>query len=855
MNVADPPTDISNLSRATAANDASLPLDLPSSGAISKPCIHCGLPTTVAANDESPLVFCCTGCRGAYELINGWGLRDFYALRDQMTVTGAALSAGSQANYDRYDSDDFLGQSAPTATDTGLMCSELGVHGLHCAACSWLIERALAHEPGLHVARVKLSDHTLKVIYDPNVTKLSGIAAFLDRLGYQLLPLDRTRENHLKSENRRLLIQIAIAGFLAANAMWIAIALYAGKYSGQETEHKFFFEMMGMTLGTAAVFGPGRTFLRGAIASIKTRTPHMDLPIALALFVGAIVGLWHALSGSGDVYFDGLTALVFLLLIGRWIQFRQQHHAAKSVELMLRVTPRHANLIHSDGSTNTVLADRLVAGDKIKVDSGECLPADGIVVSGTSRLNRSLLTGESHPVSIKAGDEVEAGTVNIGSPIVVEVTAVGKHSRIGQVMSAVEAAAAEKTPLVQLADRIGGVFVVVVMLLAVATFFIWLPKSLGDATNFGTAMLIVACPCALALATPLAIAVGIGRAAKAQILVRDGGALQHLSRPGMLWIDKTGTLTEGRQLARVVWGEDRGLQLAAAVEAHCQHPIADAIVRAAELTKDSLSNSSFTVETVSIEPGGVSAVVDGAVALVGNAALMHGHSIPICETIEQLARRMAIEGETPIFVAFGEQVIGLLGLTDPVRPQAAELVSSAQQLGWKVGMLSGDLPEIANRVGSRVGIVPSFCHGGISPEEKLAAIKESRASHPTVVMIGDGANDAAALAAADVGIAVRGGAEVSLHAAPVYLASNQLLNIAQLLKGSRTTTRIIYINFAVSLAYNLLAVALALCGLITPLAAAIIMPISSVTVLGLTFLIPSFSTTASVTREPGKAST
>ena len=825
----------------------------------SLPCTHCGLSTVAPDNHAAGQpIFCCSGCQGAYALIQGWGLSEFYALRDQLTVTGAALAAGTTTQYQQFDTEEFLGESSPKITADGLACAELGVNGIHCAACTWLIENALQHQPGLRTARVKLSDHTLKIIYDPSTTKLSGIARFLDGLGYQLLPLDRTRENHLKQENRRLLVQIAIAGFLAANAMWIAVALYAGHFSGLAADQKYFFELIGMLLGTAAVCVPGRTFLKGAVAAVRARTPHMDLPIALALVVGAIVGCWNAIRGSGDVYFDGLTSLVFLLLIGRWIQFRQQHQAARSVELMLRVTPRHASLLGNDGSVATVLVDRLNKGDKIRVDAGECVAADGVIVQGDSLLNRSLLTGESVPVRVGPGDKIEAGTVNVGSPVVIAVSAVGKESRIGKIMQSVETAAAERTPIAQFADRISGIFVMVVMILASITFAIWLPHSLDRATNLSTALLIVACPCALGMATPLAIAVGIGRAARAQILVRDGAALQHLSKPGMLWIDKTGTLTEGRQHASLVWGSQDSLRLAAAIESQCQHPIAHAIVQAYSMKFRSASSLDSDIgkghfdkdyqleldlpQEVRVVTGGVQGRVDGREVVVGNASLLQALGLDIDTGLESQSNKLIAEGCTPIFIAVEGRVAGLLGLTDPLRAQAAELIQSARELGWTVGLLSGDLPEIAKRVASQVGIDLNLCYGGVTPEQKLAAIQQSRKEYSTVVMIGDGANDAAALAAADVGIAVRGGAEVSMHAAPVYLASNQLSNIARLLKGSRTTTRVIYTNFAVSLAYNLGAVSLAITGFISPLIAAIIMPLSSVTVLGLTFAIPSFQT-------------
>lgn len=805
-----------------------------------RPCTHCGLATTVScATPVGQPVFCCKGCLGAYELINGWGLADFYALRDSMSVTGAAQSAGQQSHYEQFDSVDFLGHSAPRQLADGNLTAELGVQGLHCAACSWLIERALSAQGGIHVCRVKMSDHTVRLVFDPQSTSLSEVARLLDRLGYRLLPLDRSREKHLKEENRRLLMQIAVAGFLFANGMWIAVALYAGQFTGLAASHKYFFGWVGIILGTTAVFGPGRTFFVGALAALRTRTPHMDMPIALGLLTGTVAGLWNAITGIGPIYFDCLGALVFLLLIGRWIQFRQQHRAARAVELMLRITPRHADLVGPDGGTTTVLVDRLTVGDHIRVGAGQQIAADGRIVSGTSRLNRSLLTGESQPVAVQIGDQVEAGTVNVGSPFIMEVSAVGPASRIGQVMQAVEIATGQRTPIVQLADRIGGVFVVVVMILAGITFFRWLPTSLFDATNYAAALLIVACPCALALATPLAIAVGIGRAARSQILIRDGLSLQLLAKPGKLWFDKTGTLTEGRQEANLVWGDFEALHLAAQVEQQCQHPIAQAIVLASQRARC----TSVLPEAIQVvmSDGGIEGLVNGIRVQIGNANYLAGFGVNIAERFQNLSDQLLAQGNTPIFIAVDSKLQGVVGLSDPIRPMAAEVVSRARRMGWKIGMLSGDHPEIARRVGQAVGIDVVDCLGGVSPEQKLEAIQSSRGKFATVVMVGDGANDAAALAAADVGIAVRGGAEASLHAAPIFLASNRLANLIRLLRGSVTTTRVIYLNFLISFAYNLATVYCAWVGWISPLMASILMPLSSATVLGLTFLIPSFT--------------
>lgn len=816
------------------------------SSAISLPCVHCGEPTLCPEHQDVERVFCCNGCAGAYDLIRGWGLEDFYALRDQSKLTGAARAAGQASRYEQFDAPEYLGASAPTQNADGTCTAELAVHGLHCGACAWLIENAALRENGLLSARVKMSQHTIQLVFDPGSTKLSQIASLLDRLGYQLAPFDPGKNDHLRRENRRHLTRIAIAGFLAANAMWIAVALYAGEATGVAANEKLFLVAIGTALGVSAVVGPGRTFLVGAWAALKTRTPHMDLPVALGLSVGAVIGVVNAVRGMGNVYFDSLATLVFLLLIGRWIQFRQQQRATQAVDLMLRLTPRHAELQAPDGSTRTVLVDSLVQGDTIYVSANDSIPADGNIVSGETRIDRSLLTGESVPVAASVGDVVAAGTVNLSSPISVRVSAMGRESRIGKVLEAVESASTEKTPIVMLADRIGGYFVIAVLTLACITFALWARTSLQDASSHATALLIVACPCALALATPLAIAVGLGRAARSGILIRDGSSLQQLSQGGHLWLDKTGTLTEGRQRVASFLGSVDGFILAASLETQARHPIATALVAEAKVRGLALKTNAVLEQAVD---GGVAGTIDGKSIVIGNATLMHTREISPSDelnaTIDAQVALLVERGESPLFIAADGQIVTLLGITDPIRAGAQEVLQRLSALGWKIGMLSGDHADIASRVGGRLGIPPQQCHGGLSPEDKLRIVRESRAAGETVAMIGDGANDAAALAAADVGVAVRGGAEVSLQAAPIFIATGQLQSLVNLIVGSRRTTRLIWSTFAISLTYNIVAVALALAGWISPLIAAVLMPISSASVLAVTLAYKTFETNPS----------
>ncbi len=359
------------------------------------PCDHCGLPAPRRAAGQ--LTFCCAGCRGAYHLIHQWGLEDYYSLRDQLkTGEGRAVdgAAAGGVNWDELTEAGLLGLSTPRPVGDGAVCSRLAVEGLHCGACVWLIERMAMMSPGWHEARVSLNDHSVEVTYDPQQTQLPEIAARLSRIGYRVTPwVEGSSSERYRQESRQRLVQIAIAGFCAMNAMWLAVGIYAGEHSGILFSHVQLLRIAGVILGLIAAFGPGWTFFRGAWAAIKTRTPHMDIPLALGIGVGAIAGVISVSLGRSDVYFDSVAALVFFLLVGRWIQFRQQHRAADAVSLLMRLTPAIATRIDADGQRVKVAADTLAAGDHVVVMVGEAVPVDAVVVEGSSSIDRSLLTG------------------------------------------------------------------------------------------------------------------------------------------------------------------------------------------------------------------------------------------------------------------------------------------------------------------------------------------------------------------------------------------------------------------------------------------------------------------------------
>ncbi|QDT62994.1 heavy metal translocating P-type ATPase [Calycomorphotria hydatis] len=839
-------------------------------------CTHCGQSVPIGlVKPNQKEQFCCQGCETAYHAIQSGGLGDVYELRTKIEGT-LPTAAPTAVTFEKFDEPAFHEQHV-RADANGISRTRLYLENVHCAACVGLIEKLPRLLPGVLEARVNLSRSTVDLMWAKGELPLSKIAAQLADLGYVPHPVAEDRgASARKNEDRQQLVRLAIAGACAGNTMLIAICLYAGAFTGMEVEFENYFRWVNAGLGVIAVVWPGAVFFRGAWASYRTGTPHMDLPVALGLSVGTVAGLFNTFTGQGEVYFDCLATLVFLLLVGRYIQFRQQRHAADRLAMLQSLTPRSARLITEDG-IREVPAESLSVGDLVEVRAGELIPADGTILEGRSTIDEALLTGESVGVAMGTGDTVAAGTTNLTAALRVQVTAVGELSRVGQLMRLVEEASLEKPPLVQLADRIAGYFVVIVTILAGITAACWWPYGWNRAVDHAVALLIVACPCALGLATPLAIAVAQGRAARRHILIKSGDVVERLARPGRLWLDKTGTITEGHMTLRSWHGPDDLKPLVAALERQVAHPIAQAIVEGIEKSVPRNEIDALEVSDVEqVQGSGIRGQVGETELVIGNEPFVRSRIRGTVDTIEAATREALDAGYTPILIASDGWLVAVAAVGDSVRPDARESIERLQSTGWDVGILSGDHPQIVETVASQVNIALSSAHGGVSPEEKLQYIKteagtvvgrspelptqrgnggvqwagqetrpqRSSTTPPhhkrTSTMVGDGVNDSAAMAAADVGIAVHGGAEVSLQAANVYLGRPGLKPLVELIEGSRRTLRVIHTNFAVSLGYNLLAVILAMGGYITPLVAAILMPVSSLTVLTLSFATRTF---------------
>ncbi len=799
-------------------------------------CAHCGLPVPATMrHPENARLFCCHGCETAYLI-----LQDDDELRK--TLQERQQNSPQDADYTSMDHDAFKSRYV-RSTSPERRQVRLLLEGIYCSSCVFAIEKLSQYQEGVISSRVNLTNSTVTIEWDSEIVSLSAIAQTLHRLGYPPHPADDDRFAEIgREENRKRLINLAVAGACAGNAMMIAFALYSGVFSGMATEYLLLFRWTSLIVATVSLFGPGSLFFQSAWRALQTRTSHMDVPVAVGLLAGYGLGLANTVLGRGEIYFDSISVLVFLLLVGRYLQFWQQRKAVHQISLLKSLTPQYARRIKKENVvqqiTESIPLDAIEIGDELEVRAGDLIPVDGLIRSGKSSIDCSILTGESIGVPVIAGDHVSAGTTNISSPLVIQAECLVAHSRLSEIASLVEAGIQSKTPIVQFANAIGGYFAGIVLLLAGLTFAGWAAFSLELAINHAMTLLIVACPCALGLATPFTIAIAQARAARQQILVKSGDVFEQLQNRGTVWLDKTGTITEGKITVVEYQGDKEVIPMIVAIEKHVVHPIATALVRDLDPTKE--YSETNRIEELNTIPGyGVCGRMNGGTVAVGSEKLIQKMKLSISEDFKERLNRYHQSGMTGIVIAVDGTVNAICAISDQIRPDALVAVEQLKSAGWKVGILSGDHIEVVNQVGKQLGIPASMTFSQISPEQKLEIVQES-SKHETIIMVGDGVNDSAPLAAASVGIAVHGGAAASLQAADVYINRPGLLGISVLMQGAKKTVRTVRFNFAVSLTYNIVAAGLAMSGMINPIIAAVLMPLSSLSVLTIAFLNPAF---------------
>ena len=764
-------------------------------------------------------------CRAIYDA----GLEGFY----QRTPEGTLLAPPPEVPKDLalYDLDEVQEEFVIQHGEEREI--NLLVEGIHCAACVWLIERTLAAVPGIASAQVNLAGRRLLVRWDNSRLKLSDIIRRLGDIGYAAVPFDpEVAEGALKKQNRAFLFRMAFAGFAMMNLMWISIALYAG---ADEGEFRSLFHWLGFVLATPTLFYSGWPFFKGAWTGLRRRHLTMDLPIAVGATTTYLYSLYITVTQStvGEVYYDTVVNFMFIILIGRHLESVSKRRAVAATQRLLDLQPRGATVLR-DGEEQLLPIRAVKPDDVVLVKAGDRIPADGVVVDGRSAVDEAMLSGESRPLDKGPGDKVSAGTINIHSALTLKVSATLKNTALGRIIRLVEEAQASKAPIQCTADRIVPWFVAVTLLLGTLTFAYWSFIDIEIALLAACSVLIITCPCAFGMATPMSIAVASGLAARHGILIKNGAVLETLSGITHFVFDKTGSLTEGRMAVHEVrpvadFSVNDVLLKAAAVERYSEHHIARAIVE--EARARGLDPVAPVMENFASTPGlGVAGTVDGTAVILGNEAWLVRHGIAPAVDMQAGIDALEQRGITCIHLALGQRYAGVIAIADRLRPDAQALIDDLRAQGIRMTLLSGDRRRVAEAVAEQLGGMEVIAE--VLPEDKDRVIADLQRQGAQVAMIGDGVNDAPALIRANVGIAIGSGTEVSAESADIVLISNELEKVNLATRLSRRTLRTIRQNIGISLTYNVIMVPLAMAAFVTPLVAAISMPISSLLVIG-----------------------
>lgn len=733
---------------------------------------------------------------------------------------------------------------------------ELGVLGMTCAACVRRVETAIAAVQGVHDVQVNLVTHRATMTIDPAAATVEAIAAAIEKAGYQPVlqatatdaGTDRTRvfEEAEVHEERSLRRDLSVAAALTLPLL--VISMSHGLMAWTETTYGRWLQL---GLATPVVLGPGRRFLRLGLSAAKHWAADMNTLIAIgtaAAWAYSTVALAlpdlfpHASHGRvPHLYFEASASVLTFVLLGKTLETRARKRLSDAVRGLVALQPRTARRVRGNIEENVPIAS-LVSGDLVTVRPGDRIPGDGEVVRGTSAVDESMLTGESLPVDKAAGHKVYGGTLNQSGALTIRVTTAGKGSALSRIVEAVEQAQGSKAPIARLADTVSGIFVPIVLVLAFATLVTWTlvdPSSEGFATAVErfVAVLVIACPCALGLATPAAVAVGTGRGAELGILVKGGAVLEAASRVNRVLLDKTGTLTTGKpKLTEVVnltgRGEDALLAVVASAENESEHPVAKAVVEAARERMLALVRVD---DFRSVAGHGIEARVEGRLVRVGTAGwLREGGANPAM--VEEHAERLAAAGRTPFFVAIDGTLAGLIAVSDPPSPEARSTLASLREMGIEVAMVTGDRAGTARAIADELGIEEVVAE--VKPEDKARVVFEQRARGRFVAMVGDGINDAPALAGAHVGVAIGSGADVAIAAADIALLRGGVGGLVTALRLGRATLRTIRQNLFWAFVYNVIGIPLA-AGVfypwtgwqLSPMVASAAMSLSSVSVL------------------------
>ncbi len=709
---------------------------------------------------------------------------------------------------------------------------EFKIGGMTCAACSGRIERVLAKTAGIESVHVNLTTSIASVSYDESLLSSTDIIAKIVKLGFEAEVFSGDfSEDAVQKEDRNLMYSLIFSGVLTVPLILGMVLSWFGIHL-----HFLHLPWLQLILATPIQFVVGWRFYKHGFLALKAGSPNMDVLIALGTGAAYFFSLYNVLSGNTQpgsmegLYFESSMTIITLILLGKYLEARARAKTSDAIGKLIALQPQTATLI-KDGNIQTIPLAEVQTGDILLVRPGEKIPVDGEIIEGHSSIDESMLTGESMPCDKGMGDTVFCASINLSGAFQMRAERIGRDTTLSQIISLVRSAQGVKAPIQKIADKVSAVFVPSILGIALLTFLGWffLNGSLETALLNGISVLVIACPCSLGLATPTAIMVGTGLGAQKGILIKGGEYLETAHKLTAIVFDKTGTITNGTpaltDVIPVAGNREELLSPVAAMEALSQHPLGRAIVQAAEA--EQLSRPSVT-DFESITGKGISAKINAGLWVVGTRTLMQEHQVET-GNLEDIASSLEAMGKTVMFVGANGKLMGLLAVADTIKPSAALAIRQLKELGCKVSMLTGDNQKTANAIASLAGIEEVFAE--VLPNNKARQIATLQEDGHLVAMVGDGINDAPALATADIGIAMGGGTDVAIESADITLMRGDLTLVPTAIRLSRKTMQKIRQNLFWAFLYNSIGVPFAALGFLSPMLAGAAMAFSSVSVV------------------------
>ena len=782
-------------------------------------CTHCHLEFSEEVMiKEGDNFFCCNGCQGVYHLLGDEGLSSFYEKAGDIKLTPPTEqyedsgNFNSAAFYDRF----------VKANSDGFSEVSLIIEGIHCSACVWLNERALHKMDGVVEANINFTNNKANIVWADNILKLSQIIDMIRAIGYNAYPYDASiQEQHANAERKDYYLRMAVAIFASMNIMWIAVAQYAGYFTGIQQDIKTTLNIAEGILATPVLFYSGWIFFRGTYYGLKNRTVGMDLLVATGAFLTYIFSIYITVIEDGEAYFDSVSMIITFVLIGKFLEVLSKKNAADTLDIIGKNLPTEVNIV-KDGKIISYNLNDVNVGDIIAISSGEKVLLDGEILKGSGTFDESNLTGESEPIYKSIGENVVSGTTSIDADIHYKASKDFAHSTLSNLVALLESAINKKPKIEQMANRLSEHFSTAILSFSFITFLVWWmwPHSFETAFMVGISVIVIACPCALALATPVATLVGLSLGAKKGILFKEAAQLETMANVDILVLDKTGTITVGKPevVNETLFKEfDKGL-LHSLVKSS-NHPVAHSISKFLLQGNENLEESILD-EYKQIPAAGISAIYKSKKLLGGNLKLLRDNKIEIRYKSEN----------TIFYFTIDKEVVAIYELNDQIKENAKNLVENLSAKGIETVMLTGDNEHTAKRVSKEVSINKYLFNQ--TPENKSEYIDSLHKEGKTVVMVGDGVNDILALAQADIGIVMGSGSDIAVEVSDVVLLNDSLTSLEDAFKISRTTYGLIKQNLGISLVYNAITIPLAMGGYVIPLVAAISMSISSLLVVG-----------------------